>query len=134
MSTTLGTIFDADALVALLDSMNESGIEPTLAGVDDRGMAFLIQLSGVYAENTTVMFGSPWDPEVDYGNGLRCDECNASNLFCADDLHFPVSVMAVAGEVEQRHADAGNWGASDLMVPGMDGRPVTDAPVNGDVL
>ena len=92
--TQLVEFTDAEALRDHLDALNDAGIRTEAAGVDVNDNPFLIGLSGPYAESEVVIFGSPWDSEVDYGTGLHCDECHASNLHGINDLRYPVRVIA----------------------------------------
>ena len=92
---------NADQLRNLLDYLNESGDDHRAVGMDSRGQPFLIALSGCYADTEVVIYGDPWDPEVDYGVGRRCDECNGSNFHGMDSLRFPVTVL-IKPEVANR--------------------------------
>lgn len=79
------------ALRALLDDLNNAGIGYQVAGVDAAHAPFIVALSGPYAEKEVVIFGNPWDPEVDWVTGPRCEEC--ANLSTMDALRFPVTVL-----------------------------------------
>lgn len=84
---------DADALRDHLDALNESGTDYKAVGMDVGGNAFLVCLAGPYAESVVVMFGNPWDGEVDYGTGTHCDECAAQEVAGVERLRFPVHVL-----------------------------------------
>lgn len=86
-------ISDAGQLRAHLDQLNTTVDYYTAAGIDSTGAAFLITLVGPYAQTEAVIFGSPWDAEVDYTAGTHCDECGAAELFTITDLSFPVVVL-----------------------------------------
>jgi hypothetical protein len=92
----LRVVSDAEMLRGHLDALNDEGRHATTAGVDVNGNAFLIDLAGPYAEKEVVIFGDPWDAEVGYGHGQRCDECCAADLHQMSDLHFPVTVLIPA--------------------------------------
>lgn len=86
-------IADSEALRAHLDALNDVGTDFRAAGMDATGAPFLIALSGPYAEAEQVIYGDPWDSEVDWGTGRHCDECYAANLHRMDSLRFPVVVL-----------------------------------------
>jgi hypothetical protein len=95
------TFADDDALRAHLDALNEAGVTPVAVGYDAH-QAFLITLVGPYAESEDVLFDSPWQGDVDYGERIdgvwkplppRCDECMA-HVHGMEHLRFPVTVMA----------------------------------------
>lgn len=80
-------------LRAALDFMNDNGVQCTIVGRDARGVAFLIELAGVYAETEAVVFGNPFDPEVSGPSGTHCDDCGAHATSGMDKLVFPVVVL-----------------------------------------
>lgn len=84
---------DEPALRDLLDTLNNDGIDYKLAGMDSKNESFLACLSGVYAENLVIVFGNPWDSEVEYRTGVFCEHCQGQNLATADRLAFPISVF-----------------------------------------
>lgn len=86
-------IADAEALRDHLNDLNSTGTDFRAVGMDARGAAFLIALSGCYADTEVVLYGDPWDGEVEYGTGRRCDECNAQELHPMESLRFPVLVI-----------------------------------------
>ena len=93
LSYGLVRVADAEGLRAHLDALNEAGKDFRAAGTDARGEPFLIALDGPYAEVEVVIHGSPWDSEVDYGTGRRCEECHAANLQDMGSLSFPVTIL-----------------------------------------
>ena len=99
--TTL-LVADADALRVHLDALNESGTDYRAAGMGKNGEPFLIALSGPYAESEDVIYGSPWDGEVDYGTGVRCDECNAAHHHGIGAIAFPAVVLIRPGSEPDR--------------------------------
>lgn len=96
MTATLVSVGSDEALRDRLDAMNEQGIDPLVVGVDAAGRSFLVTLQGPYAETEAVLLGIPWDSEVDWSSGRRCDECGCSEAFGLDDLTFPVDVVEVS--------------------------------------
>lgn len=93
---TTGSVFaNTDALRDHLDALNESGTDPTVAGIDANGRAFLITLQGPYAETEAVLFGVPWDGEIDWNSPLRCSECGCHEAFGIQDLTYPVRLAVV---------------------------------------
>jgi hypothetical protein len=89
----LATFANAEALRDHLHSLNESGTDHRAVGMDARGEPFLIALSGCYAETEVVLYGDPWDNEVDYGTGPSCVECMAQRPHTMDSVRFPVRVI-----------------------------------------
>lgn len=90
----LKLINDLDALVDHLDALNDSGVDPTAAGVDDGGRPFLAMLRGPYADSQVVLFNTPWDSETETLRGYRCEECNGQEPATFTDLYFPIAVVA----------------------------------------
>lgn len=95
---------DADALREHLDALNEDGQTPVVVGwtAPPYTQPFLITLIGPYVESEDVLFDSPWQRDLDYGDRIdgvwvphppRCDECNA-HVHGIEHLRFPVTVMA----------------------------------------
>lgn len=75
-----------------LDYLNESGVHPQVAGVDDRERSFLASLGGIYAEFERVLMGDPMEEEVDRRE--PCSECGQSTMRDSmDDLAFPVTIL-----------------------------------------
>lgn len=102
MTPSLVTFADADALREHLDALNEDGQQPTAVGWDATPQPFLITLAGPYVESEDVLFDTPWQSDVDYGeriNGVwvplptRCDDCHA-HVHEMKHLRFPVTVVA----------------------------------------
>lgn len=89
----LQSVKDEDGLRAVLDTLNESGVDYKVAGMDSVGNAFLATLTGPYAEGIAVMWGNPWDSEVDYSTGIRCEECYAANNDTPDHIKYPAEVI-----------------------------------------
>lgn len=94
------TFADSTALRAHLDALNEAGVTPLAVGYDT-AQAFLITLTGPYAESEDVLFDSPWQSDIDYGEHVdgawmrqppRCDECQG-HVHEMRHLRFPVTVM-----------------------------------------
>ena len=90
---------DQDALRAHLDHLNEDGLTHIVGGIDARNVPFLAVLRGPYADAEDVIYGSPWDGEVEYGTGQLCDECGAANLDTLGSLVYPVTVFLRTDEV-----------------------------------
>ena len=84
---------DAEALRDHLDALNEAGTDDRAAGMDARGEPFLIALDGCYAETEVVLYGNPWNNEVDWGTGPSCVECMAQRPHRLDSLRFPVRIL-----------------------------------------
>jgi hypothetical protein len=104
---SLVILTDADALRAHLDALNEDGQTPVAVGwtAGPYSQPFLITLVGCYADGEDVLFDSPWQSDIDYGeriNGVwaplapRCDEC-MGHVHEMKHLRFPVTVMAAGG-------------------------------------
>lgn len=100
-TAALMTFADDRALRAHLDALNEAGVTPVAVGYDTV-QPFLITLIGCYAESEDVLFDSPWQGDVSYGemvNGEwvplppRCDDCMA-HVHGMEHLRFPVTVMS----------------------------------------
>lgn len=85
-------ISEENALVEYLQALNDGGIDPTVAGMDDRQQPFLAMLRGPYAESRVVLFNDPWDGEVTR-EATRCEDCMAADNSTFADLAFPVVVM-----------------------------------------
>lgn len=88
-------VADQDELVQQLNALNDAGIDFRLPGLDAGGQPFLVMLDGPYAESVKVVVGSPWDSEVDWGTGRRCEDCNAANLHEIEHIAFPAVVLGV---------------------------------------
>lgn len=93
---------DAEALRGLLDEINEAGEMAVVVGIDAKPSPFLITLVGPYAESAHVLFDSPWQSDVDYGERVNgewvpklphCEECLAQ-VNGIEDLSFPVIVLS----------------------------------------
>jgi hypothetical protein len=93
MNALTAVLADADALREHLNALNDSGTDDRAVGMDSRGEPFLIALDGCYAESEVVLYGNPWDAEVDWGTGPSCVECMAQHPHRIDSLRFPVSVL-----------------------------------------
>lgn len=100
---TLITLADADALRQHLDDLNESGTDPIAVGwsAPPYPRPFLITLVGCYADSEDVLFDSPWQRDVDYGERIdgkwvprppRCEECQAQ-AHGIENLSYPVVVV-----------------------------------------
>jgi hypothetical protein len=87
-----------DALRNLLDTLNEAGVDPSIAGTDAMGSPFLIVLDGPYGETEAVVMGNPYDSEVGPAHGYRCEECRGHENSSMKDLHFPVHIL-IPGQV-----------------------------------
>lgn len=102
---TIRLIFaDREGLRLHLDNLNEDGKQPTAVGLDSTPRPFLITLVGPYAEGEEVLFDSPWQSDVGYGDLVdgkwvpkkpRCAECNGI-VHEIEDLRYPVTVLAIA--------------------------------------
>lgn len=80
---------------AYLDRLNDAGLDHIAAGMTATGAPFLVALCGAYADSEVVIYGNPWDTEVDYTTGTRCDECGAEHLAAGlASLTMPVTVLA----------------------------------------
>lgn len=84
---------DAEALREHLDALNDAGTDHRAVGMDSRNEPFLIALGGCYAETEVVLYGNPWDNEVDWGTGPSCVECMAQHPHRIDSLRFPVRIL-----------------------------------------
>lgn len=93
---------DAGALRDHLDALNESGEHPVAVGIDSTPRPFLITLVGPYVEGEDVLFDSPWQSDIEYGDVVdgewvrkppRCDECQGQ-AHGIKHLRFPLTVLA----------------------------------------
>jgi len=98
----LVTFKNATDLREHLDLLDEAGITPVAVGIDATPQPFLITLVGIYAESEDVIFDSPWQSDIQYGERVdgvwvpkppRCDECMAQ-VHAMEHLRFPVTVLA----------------------------------------
>lgn len=80
-------------LRGILDDLNETGVGYSVAGVTKFGAPFIASLAGPYAEVVVITWGNPWDSEVDYGTGTRCDECQAHDNADYESIAYPVQVI-----------------------------------------
>jgi len=88
---------DKDALWAALDALNVAGEEPTIAGVDAEGRAFLAYLAeeGGDATYPGVLFDEPHQTTYDMHGDRVCDECGCPQRhWKLDDLTYPVHTLA----------------------------------------
>ena len=116
---------DAEALRDHLDALNTRP-EPTIAPqawTFTTGEPFLIALDGCYAETEVVLYGNPWNNEVDWGTGPSCVECMAQRPHRLDSLGFrsassPASLRPVVGtphdQGPRRHPARGKDPTSSL--------------------
>lgn len=93
MTTRVQMMSDPDDLFEHLSAMNEAGVEPLGAGIDESGRPFLAGLGGAYAEAVWVQIDSPWPGEVGYDG--ECDECGAQtgSQIQPTSLHYPLAVL-----------------------------------------
>lgn len=101
MSNAPSTLTTADELRQHLDDLNEAGTTPTAVGIDALGRPFLITLYGPYADTEHVLFDSPWQGDVSYGERVNgewvpkkpwCEDCDGM-VHATSDLAFPVVVL-----------------------------------------
>ncbi|MBB3040992.1 hypothetical protein [Nocardioides soli] len=95
---TLVPIENAEAMRDYLDALNDAGIDCRAVGMDSRGEPFLISLSGCYADSEVVLYGNPWDNEVDWGTGPSCVECMAQRPHGIDSVRFPAFIVQAPTE------------------------------------
>lgn len=76
-----------------LHELNDHGLDYKAAGVDSFDQPFLAYLSGPYGEPAEVLVGDPWEGEVGYSTGTRCEECSAANAHTLAHLAYPVRVL-----------------------------------------
>ena len=88
---------NAESLRDLLDHLNDTGEDYRAVGIDSRGAAFLVTLSGPYADRMVVLYGDPWDGEVAYRDTEACEECAGVFPLDASTLRFPVTVLIRPG-------------------------------------
>lgn len=96
------TLPDEEALRDHLDALNEAGHHPVAVGWDKREQPFLMTLVGAYADGEDVLFDSPWQRDIDYGDRVngewvphppRCNDCQGQ-AHAMEHLRFPVVVMS----------------------------------------
>ena len=93
MSVTTMSVRTEDDLFDRMNDMNTSGVDPKVVGLDATGTPFMAQLVGAYASEMIIICGTPWDSEVEYSTGIRCDECAAQNHHKPSDLEWRVSLI-----------------------------------------
>lgn len=88
-------IQDEEQLDLLLSRMNETGMTPTVIGLDERGLPFLAYGYAPSGDDwaTGVLHDDPRSSEFDYNDTKRCEECGAFDRRPISVINYPVEVF-----------------------------------------